>query len=86
MTNAKTAGNRGRQSGVDGTVQSPTRLTTDLLDSCLQSAGQSFEDGELAYLALTSQVENPVRDRVAYQLHRLLAGTRLDVGREWTGM
>ncbi|MGW7076921.1 hypothetical protein [Streptomyces sp. NPDC054866] len=86
MTNAKDTGTRGQGSGGGGAAPLPTRLTVDLLDSCLQKAGQSFEPGELAYLALTSQVENPVRDRVAFQMHRRFEGTRLDVGREWTGM
>ncbi|MFD6275033.1 hypothetical protein ACFWFI_05590 [Streptomyces sp. NPDC060209] len=63
-------------------------LTGEFIDSCLQGAGGSFQEGELAYLAMTSQIENPVRDRVAYEMHRLLRGTRtlLDVGREWTGL
>ncbi|MFF9147544.1 hypothetical protein ACF1BN_22085 [Streptomyces sp. NPDC014861] len=61
-------------------------LTGDFIDSCLQSAGQSFREGELAYLAMTSLIENHVRDRVAYEMHRRLSGKRLDVGREWTGL
>ncbi|WP_030705049.1 MULTISPECIES: hypothetical protein [unclassified Streptomyces] len=63
-------------------------LTADFIDSCLQGAGRSYQQGELAYLAMTSQIENPVRDRVAYEMHQILKGTRtrLDVGREWTGL
>lgn len=61
-------------------------LTAEFLDSCIQSAGRSFRKGELAYLTMTSQIENPVRDRVAYEMHLELMGTRLDVGREWTGL
>ncbi|GHI25544.1 hypothetical protein Shyd_69150 [Streptomyces hydrogenans] len=63
-----------------------THLTADFLDSCLQSAGRSFREGELAYLAMTSQIENPIRDRVAYEMHLRFRKTRLDVGREWTGL
>ncbi|MGW3847113.1 hypothetical protein [Streptomyces fagopyri] len=70
----------------NGAAEPPTSLTAQLLDDCLQSAGQTYAPGELAYLALTSQIENPIRDRVAYQLHLRLKGTRLDVGREWTGV
>ncbi|MFE0106422.1 hypothetical protein [Streptomyces sp. NPDC059009] len=40
----------------------------------------------MAYPALTSQIENPIRDRVAYRLHHRCEKTRLDVGREWMGM
>ncbi|MFC8946409.1 hypothetical protein [Streptomyces rochei] len=83
MTDMMTAGSNEPQAGKDA---EPWRLTASFLDSCLQSAGSSFEDGELAYLALTSQIENPVRDRVAYAMHRRLKGTRLGVGREWTGL
>ncbi|MDX3538953.1 hypothetical protein PV721_32375 [Streptomyces sp. MB09-01] len=64
----------------------PTELTADLLDECLQAAGESYEAGELAFLALGTQIENPIRDRVAFELHRRLRRTGLDVGREWTGM
>ncbi|MGW1595412.1 hypothetical protein [Streptomyces sp. NPDC002343] len=69
-----------------GAAEPPTSLTAQLLDDCLQSAGHTYALGELAYLALTSQIENPIRDRVAYQLHLRLQGTRLDAGREWTGV
>lgn len=61
---------------------SPTRLTAELLDACLQDAARTYTPGELAYLALTSGIENPVRDRVAYQLNLRLQKTRLDAGRE----
>ncbi|MFJ1971857.1 hypothetical protein ACIO93_24620 [Streptomyces sp. NPDC087903] len=67
-------------------AEPPTSLTAQLLEDCLQSAGHAYAPGELAYLALTSQIENPIRDRVAYQLHLRLQGTRLDAGREWTGV
>lgn len=83
MTDTTTAGLNEPQAG-KGTES--WRLTATSLDSCLQTAGRSFEEGELAYLALTSQIEHPVRDRVAYAMHRRLEGTRLDVGREWTGL
>ncbi|GHI25926.1 hypothetical protein Shyd_72970 [Streptomyces hydrogenans] len=35
---------------------------------------------------MTSQIENPIRDRVAYEMHLRFRKTRLDVGREWTGL
>lgn len=40
-----------------------------------------FESDELAFLALTSKAELPVRDRLAFALHRRLRG--LLVAREW---
>ena len=67
-----------------GATEPSPLLMAQLLDDCLQSAGCTYASGELAYLALTSQIENTVRDRVAYQLHLHLQGTRLDAGREWT--
>lgn len=35
---------------------------------------------------MTSQVENSIRDRVAYEMHLQLRQSRLDIGREWTGL
>jgi hypothetical protein len=53
-----------------GTV--PPRPTKDMLLQGLADAGTSFERGKLAYLAVTSKVESPVRDRFAWELHRRL--------------
>jgi hypothetical protein len=47
----------------------------------LERIHQLFEPNELAYLALTSKVELPIRDRLAFALHRRL-DQRL-VAREW---
>jgi hypothetical protein len=47
----------------------------------LERMHQRFELNELAYLALTSKVELPIRDRLAFALHRRL-DQRL-VAREW---
>ena len=47
--------------------------------------GDEFEKGELAYLALTSKVENPIRDRLAYSLQRRFGEEgNIYVAREWT--
>ncbi len=47
--------------------------------------GDEFRENELAYLALTSKVENPIRDRLAYSLHRAFGeGRDLCFAREWT--
>ena len=64
-----------------GTV--PPGLTKDVLLQGLADAGTSFEQGELAYLAVTSKVELPVRDRFAWELHRRLEDRSLLVAREW---
>lgn len=47
----------------------------------LAGAAKSFAENELAYLALTSKVEHPIRDRVAWALHSTL--TTHFVAREW---
>lgn len=83
MSDTTTTGTTGSQS-LGETAR--WRLTAEFLDSCIQSAGGSFQKGELVYLTMTSQIENPVRDRVAYAMHQELQGTRLDIGREWTGL
>ena len=57
--------------------------TKDVLLQGLADAGTSFERGELAYLAVTSKVELPVRDRFAWELHRRLEDRSLLVAREW---
>jgi hypothetical protein len=56
-------------------------LAKDVLLQALEDA--SFERGELAYLAVTSKVEFPVRDRLAWELHRGLEDRSLLVAREW---
>jgi hypothetical protein len=45
--------------------------------------GMDVDPDELAFLALTSKPESEVRDRLAYRLHQQLAGTELEVAREW---
>ena len=51
----------------------------------MASLGQEFAQDELAYLALTSKVENPIRDRLAYLLHQKYGEEgNIFVAREWT--
>ncbi|MYE01408.1 MAG: hypothetical protein F4Y03_09010, partial [Alphaproteobacteria bacterium] len=51
----------------------------------LKSLDQHFSRDELAYLALTSKVENPIRDRLAYLLHQKYGEEEnIFVAREWT--
>ncbi|WP_148081853.1 hypothetical protein [Streptomyces botrytidirepellens] len=56
-------------------------ITADLLVSALDKVGASFAPGELAYLALTSKPELPIRDRLAWALHTELP--HCVVAREW---
>lgn len=42
-----------------------------------------FRRNELGYLALTTKVEQPIRDRWAFSLHKMLAPQRCCVAREW---
>lgn len=55
----------------------------DLLVSQLRAVGSSFEEDELAYLALTQKVELHFRDRLAWGLHKALEPDQLVVAREW---
>jgi hypothetical protein len=56
-------------------------ITADFLAQSLEEAASTFEDGELAYTALTSKVELPLRDRLAWRLHKQLP--HLTIAREW---
>ncbi len=51
----------------------------------LKGIGSKFSrrHGELAYLAVTSKIERPLRDKLAFQLHKLLKPKRRLVSREW---
>lgn len=53
-----------------------------LLLAVLSELDQTFHPDELAYLAATSKVEGPIRDRIAYRLH-LQVPPDLLVHREW---
>lgn len=52
------------------------------LNESLSGIGSSFQPDELAFLAATSKVELPIRDRLAWNLQRLI-GEELLVAREW---
>jgi hypothetical protein len=53
-----------------------------VLRSEMAGVSKAFDEDELAYLAITSKVEHPIRDRLAYRLHRALWPTAV-VAREW---
>lgn len=51
--------------------------------SSLNHVIERFEKNELAYLALTSKIEFPIRDKWAFLLHEKLSPTGIIVAREW---
>ena len=53
------------------------------LRAAISRAGKAFVKDELAFLALTSKVERPLLDRVAFELHRELEGSGTVVAREY---
>ena len=55
----------------------------EVLKEELEGLSRSFIPGELAYLALTSKVEFPIRDRLAFRLHTRLGDGPSQVAREW---
>jgi len=55
----------------------------EVLKEELAGLAAAFNHGELAYLALTSKVEFPIRDRLAFRLHARLGGGATQVAREW---
>ncbi|MCE7082860.1 hypothetical protein [Streptomyces sp. ST2-7A] len=56
-------------------------ISADTLTRFLVKAVRTFTSGELAYLALTSKPEHPIRDRLAWILHNELPGCV--IAREW---
>ena len=44
-------------------------VTNKALSILPSSAFKSFACGELAYLAITSKEENPIRDKIAYTIY-----------------
>jgi hypothetical protein len=51
--------------------------------SALNEIGKAFEENELAYLAVTSKIEHPFRDRLSFLLHRRYEAEGYFVAREW---
>ena len=60
-------------------------ITSDFIKKQIICAGKSFGTYELAYLALTSKIERPFVDRLAYCAFKSLRRDDLDIGiaREW---
>ena len=58
------------------------RPTIDTIARTLENVAESFAPNELAYLALTSKIEHPIRDRLAWAMHTELWPEYLSA-REW---
>ena len=54
----------------------------EMIKNSLASVGNEFRLNELAYLALTTKIEHPLRDRWAFCLYNLLPSTYI-VARDW---
>ena len=70
--------------GIDGHSVSPDGggNVHRAVSESLSGIGSSFQPDELAFLAATSKVELPIRDRLAWNLQRTL-GEEFTVAREW---
>ena len=55
----------------------------NLLIKPLENTVKEFGKDELAFLALTTKIELPLRDRLAYVLHKKLSKQNFIVSREW---
>lgn len=49
----------------------------------INKLNKHFKENELAYLALTSKIELPIRDKFAFRLHTELSPQGLLISREW---
>jgi hypothetical protein len=54
-----------------------------LLKSIISSIHKNYQTDELAYLSLTSKIENPLRDKIAFELQKSIGKEKI-VCREWT--
>lgn len=52
------------------------------IENIVSNISSKFQDGELAYLALTSKIELPLRDKIAFELHKKYSDSHL-ICREW---
>lgn len=54
-----------------------------LLKRIISSIHKNYQTDELAYLSLTSKIENPLRDKIAFELQKSIGKEKI-VCREWT--
>jgi len=57
-------------------------MQADVIISVLSKVRDNWDRDELAYLAMTSKIEFPFRDRLAHELYKKL-GSEPQVAREW---
>jgi hypothetical protein len=55
----------------------------NLLKNVISSIHEKYQTDELAYLSLTSKIENPLRDKIAFELQKKIGKNKI-VCREWT--
>jgi len=60
-----------------------SKISPSLIADELTKTGKFFQSNELAYLALTGKIELPIRDKLAFNLHKNLSGEGYIVSREW---
>lgn len=54
-----------------------------LLKNIISSIHKNYQTDELAYLSMTSKIENPLRDKIAFELQKRIGKDKI-VCREWT--
>ncbi len=59
------------------------QITEKFIVDCLKETIKEFSKNELAFLALTTKIELPLRDRWAYVLYNKLHKSDFIVSREW---
>ncbi len=64
-------------------AENEKKMIEEALKKSLSSLAGSFKKDELAYLALTSKIELPLRDRWAFSLYERLFPLDYIVAREW---
>lgn len=58
----------------------------NIITSSIKQVADEFQKDELAFLALTTKIELPLRDRWAYLLYKKLKSENFIVSREWKRM
>lgn len=54
-----------------------------LLKNIISSIHKNYQTDELAYLSVTSKIENPLRDKIAFEFQKSIGKNKI-VCREWT--
>lgn len=61
----------------------PSDISPKIISENLMASSKLFGPNELAYLALTSKIEIPIRDRLAFHMHKNFSERGYLVSREW---